>query len=54
MRGLWIHVKQASIIYGILTLWAGFIILIAIQQIGDVGAAFFAGYSKADMVQLLC
>jgi hypothetical protein len=34
---LWVHVKQVSIISGILTLWAGFIILIAIQQVGNEG-----------------
>ena len=49
---LWVHVKQASILLGILTLWAGFIILIAIQQIGDAGAAFLAGYSIDSFVGL--
>jgi hypothetical protein len=49
---LWVHVKQISIISGILTLWAGFIILVAIQQIGDAGAAFFAGYSIDSFVGL--
>jgi len=49
---LWVHVKQASIVAGILTLWAGFIILVAIQQIGDAGAAFFAGYSIDSFIGL--
>jgi len=49
---LWVHVKQASIVTGILTLWAGFIILVAIQQIGDAGAAFFAGYSIDSFIGL--
>lgn len=49
---LWVHVKQVSIVSGILTLWAGFIILIAIQQIGDAGAAFFAGYSIDSFIGL--
>src|SRR6266516_1850412 len=49
---LWVHVKQISIISGILTLWAGFIILVAIQQIGDAGAAFFAGYSIDSFIGL--
>ncbi len=49
---LWVHVKQISIISGILTLWVGFIILIAVQQIGDAGAAFFAGYSIDSFVDL--
>ena len=49
---LWVHVKQVSIILGILTLWAGFIILIAIQQIENVGAAFLAGYSIDSFVGL--
>ena len=49
---LWVHVKQISIISGILTLWVGFIILIAVQQIGDAGAAFFAGYSIDSFVGL--
>ena len=49
---LWVHVKQASIVAGILTLWAGFIILFAIQQIGDAGAAFFAGYSIDSFIGL--
>jgi len=49
---LWVHVKQISIITGILTLWAGFIILVVIQQIGDAGAAFFAGYSIDSFIGL--
>ena len=49
---LWVHVKQVSIVSGILTLWAGFIILVAIQQIGDAGAAFFAGYSIDSFIGL--
>jgi len=49
---LWVHVKQVSIISGILTLVAGFIILIAIQQVGDAGAAFFVGYSIDSFVDL--
>ncbi len=49
---LWVHVKRISIISGILTLWAGFIILIVIQQIQDAGAAFFAGYSIDSFVGL--
>ncbi len=49
---LWIHVKQINIISGILTLWTGFIILVAIQQVGDAGAAFFAGYSIDSFVDL--
>ncbi len=49
---LWVHVKQVSIISGILTLWAGFIILVAVQQIGDAGVAFFAGYSIDSFVDL--
>ncbi len=49
---LWVHVKQVSIISGILTLWAGFIILIAIQQVGNEGAAFLAGYSIDSFVGL--
>ncbi len=49
---LWVHVKQVSILLGILTLWAGFIILIAIGQIGNVGAAFLAGYSIDSFVGL--
>ena len=49
---LWVHVKQATIVAGILTLWAGFIILVAIQQIGDAGAAFFAGYSIDSFIGL--
>lgn len=42
---LWVHVKQASIILGILSLWAGFIILIAMGQIDHLDVAFLAGYS---------
>jgi hypothetical protein len=49
---LWVHVKQVTIVSGILTLWAGFVILIAIQQIGDAGAAFFAGYSIDSFIGL--
>ncbi|OLE73157.1 MAG: hypothetical protein AUI36_00845 [Cyanobacteria bacterium 13_1_40CM_2_61_4] len=49
---LWVHVKQVSILSGILTLWAGFIILVAIQQIGDAGAVFFAGYSIDSFIGL--
>ena len=49
---LWVHVKQVSISSGILTLWAGFIILVAVQQIGDAGIAFFAGYSIDSFVDL--
>lgn len=49
---LWVHVKQVSILAGILTLWAGFIILVAIQQIGDAGAAFFVGYSIDSFMDL--
>ena len=49
---LWVHVKQVSIISGILTLWAGFIILIAVQQIANEGIAFFAGYSIDSFVGL--
>ena len=49
---LWVHVKQVSIISGILTLWAGFIILIVVQQIDNAGVAFFAGYSIDSFVGL--
>lgn len=49
---MWVHVKQVSIITGILSLWAGFIILIAIQQIGNEGAAFLAGYSIDSFIGL--
>jgi len=42
---LWVHVKQVSIISGILTLWVGFIILVVIGQINSVEVAFLAGYS---------
>ena len=49
---LWVHVKQVSIISGILTLWAGFIILIVVQQIDNAGVAFFAGYSIDSFIGL--
>jgi hypothetical protein len=49
---LWVHVKQVCIISGILTLWAGFIILIAIGQIDNAEAAFLAGYSIDSFVGL--
>jgi hypothetical protein len=49
---LWVHVKQVSILAGILTLWAGYIILIVIQQIADAGAAFFVGYSIDSFMDL--
>lgn len=42
---LWVHVKQVNIISSIMLLWAGFIILIVVQQITDPSVAFFAGYS---------
>src|SRR5436305_3324218 len=42
---LWIHVKQVSILSGILTLWTGFIILVVISQIQITEVAFLAGYS---------
>jgi hypothetical protein len=39
----WIHVKQISILSGILTMWSGCIILVAIGQISNAEAAFLAG-----------
>ncbi len=49
---LWVHVRQVRIISGILTLWAGFIILLAIQQIENVGVAFLVGYIIESFVDL--
>jgi hypothetical protein len=49
---LWVHVKQVSIISGILTLWIGFVILVAIQQIENVEVSFLAGYSIDSFIGL--
>ncbi len=49
---LWIHVKQITVLSGILTLWAGFIILVALQQINMPEVAFLAGYSIDSFVGL--
>ncbi len=49
---LWIHVKQVSIISGILTLWGGFVILVATGQIENVEVALLAGYSIDSFVDL--
>jgi hypothetical protein len=42
---LWLHVKELQIIVGILSLWVGFIGVLAINKSISVGTAFFVGYS---------
>jgi len=48
---MWIHVKQAPIMGGIILLWIGFVGLILLQG-PDWGAGFFIGYSIDSFVDL--
>jgi hypothetical protein len=49
---LWLHVREGSILWGILYLWVGFFLLA--WSIGGIGwqTAFFAGYSIDSVVDL--
>jgi len=49
---MWVHVKEWSIIAGIMLLWIGFIGLVTLNQGLDWGTGFFVGYSIDSFIDL--
>jgi hypothetical protein len=49
---MWVHIKEVSIIIGVVFLWVGFLIFVYSGQVADWQAAFFVGYSIDSVIDL--